>query len=116
MYLGSFGEEDKIITYYNDGTYALCNTRKHNQQVDVDKVVRIEKFKPEAIFTAIYFDADKQQFNVKRFKVETLTLNTRFQFIKEGEGNYLEWITSHPSPVIKLKTRRKEILTQRTNN
>jgi topoisomerase-4 subunit A len=109
MYLGSFGEEDKIITYYNDGTYALCNTELTNR-FDVDKVVRIEKFKPEAIFTAIYFDADKQQFNVKRFKVETLTLNTRFQFIKEGEGNYLEWITSHPSPVIKLKTGKKKFL------
>ena len=109
MYLGSFGEEDKIITYYNDGTYALCNTELTNR-FDVDKVVRIEKFKPEAIFTAIYFDSDKQQFNVKRFKVETLTLNTRFQFIKEGEGNYLEWITSHPSPVIKLKTGKKKFL------
>lgn len=109
MYLGSFAEEDKIITYYQDGTYSLCNTDLTNR-FDVDKVVRIEKFKPQSIYTAIYFDADKQQFNVKRFKIETLTLNTRFQFIKEGEGNYLEWITSHASPVIKLKTGKKKFL------
>ncbi|MEN9340084.1 MAG: hypothetical protein RIQ62_1396, partial [Bacteroidota bacterium] len=35
---------------------------------------------------------------------------TRFQFIKEGTGNYLEWISSVPSPIIKLKTGKKKYL------
>lgn len=109
MYLGTFGEDDRIITMYNDGTYSLCTTELVNR-FDADKVVQIEKFKPQAIFTAVYFDADKAQFNVKRFKIETLTLNTRFQFIKEGEGNYLEWVSSHPSPMVKLKTGKKKFL------
>ncbi len=72
--------------------------------------VKIEKFRPTSIVTAVYFDADKKQFNVKRFLIETLTTNTRFQFIKDGEGNYLEWVTTHPSPVIKLKTGKKKYL------
>lgn len=109
MYLGSFGEEDKIITMYNDGTYTLCTTELTNR-FDADKVILIEKFKPQSVLTAVYYDADKQQFNVKRFKIETLTLNTKFQFIKDGEGNYLEWITSIASPVIKLKTGKKKFL------
>jgi topoisomerase-4 subunit A len=109
MYLGSFGEEDKIITMYNDGTYTLCNTDLTNR-FDAEKVILIEKFKPQSVLTAVYYDADKQQFNVKRFKIETLTLNTKFQFIKDGEGNYLEWITSVASPVIKLKTGKKKFL------
>jgi topoisomerase-4 subunit A len=109
MYLGSFGEEDKIITMYNDGTYTLCTTELTNR-FDADKVILIEKFKPQSVLTAVYYDADKQQFNVKRFKIETLTLNTKFQFIKDGEGNYLEWITSVASPVIKLKTGKKKFL------
>jgi topoisomerase-4 subunit A len=73
-------------------------------------VILIEKFKPQSVLTAVYYDSDKQQFNVKRFKIETLTLNTKFQFIKDGEGNYLEWITSVASPVIKLKTGKKKFL------
>jgi topoisomerase-4 subunit A len=109
MYLGSFGEEDKIITMYNDGTYTLCTTELTNR-FDADKVILIEKFKPQSVLTAVYYDSDKQQFNVKRFKIETLTLNTKFQFIKDGEGNYLEWITSVASPVIKLKTGKKKFL------
>lgn len=109
MYLGTFNDEDKIITFYNDGSYILSNTEVTNR-FDIEKVISIEKFKPQAVFTAIYFDADKQHFNVKRFKIETLTLNSKFQFIKEGQENYLEWITSHPSPVIKLKTGKKKFL------
>ena len=109
MFLGSFAEDDKIITMYSDGNYTLNNTELSNR-FDADKVVMIEKFKPQAILSAVYFDADKKQFNVKRFKIETLTLNTKFQFIKEGEGNYLEWITSNATPLVKLKTGKKKYL------
>ncbi|MBL7766697.1 MAG: DNA gyrase/topoisomerase IV subunit A [Chitinophagaceae bacterium] len=109
MYLGTFGEEDKILTLYNDGSYTLTQTELSNRY-DADKVVMIEKFKPQAVLTAVYYDADKKQFNVKRFKIETLTLNTNFQFIKEGEGNYLEWVTTLPSPIVKLKTGKKKFL------
>lgn len=109
MYLGSFAEEDKILTFYNDGSYTL-NTTEVSNRFDADKVVMIGKFRPDAVISAIYFDADKKQFNVKRFKIETLTMNTRFQFIKEGEGNYLEWVSAVPSPVIKLKTGKKKFL------
>lgn len=109
MYIGSFNEEDKIITFYDDGTYVLCNTDISNR-FDTDHVVAIEKFRPDAVITAIYFDNDKQQFNVKRFKIETLTLLTKFQFIKDGAGNYLEWVSSSPSPQIKLKTGKKKFL------
>ena len=109
IYLGSFAEDDKIITMYNDGSYTLNNTELTNR-FDNEHVIMIEKFKPNAIFTAVYFDYDKQQFTVKRFKIETLTLNTKFQFIKEGEGNYLEWITSVSNPIVKLKKGKKKFL------
>jgi topoisomerase-4 subunit A len=109
MYLGSFGEEDRILTIYSDGFYTL-NTTELSNRFDSEKVVLIEKFKPNAILSAVYFDAEKKQFNVKRFKIETLTVNTRFQFIKEGEGNYVEWMTTTSNPVILLKTGKKKYL------
>lgn len=109
MYLGSFGEEDRILTIYSDGFYTL-NTTELSNRFDSEKVVLIEKFKPHAILSAVYFDAEKKQFNVKRFKIETLTVNTRFQFIKEGEGNYVEWMTTTANPVILLKTGKKKFL------
>jgi topoisomerase-4 subunit A len=46
------------------------------------------------------------QFNVKRFRIETTTLNSRFSVIKEGEGNRLEAVTSAAAPVVIVKSGR----------
>jgi topoisomerase-4 subunit A len=107
MYLGSFIEESKIIVIYNDGNYEITSFELSNRY-DTEKVVLIEKFKPEAIISLIYFDADKKQYNAKRFKIETSTFNTKYAIIKEGEGNYVEWVTTHPNPEVNIKTGKKK--------
>jgi topoisomerase IV subunit A len=104
-YLGSFQQEDRLLVIYHDGHSEITDTEL-NQRFDADKVIEIEKFNPEKIVTAIYYDNEKLQFNVKRFKIETQTLNSKFFFIKEGNGNYLEAVTSHPEPVILVKSGR----------
>jgi topoisomerase-4 subunit A len=43
---------------------------------------------------------------VKRFKIETTTLHNKFLFIKEGEGNRLEIITTHPEPIALIRFGR----------
>ncbi|GEP98219.1 DNA gyrase/topoisomerase IV subunit A [Chitinophaga cymbidii] len=106
LYVGSFEGEDKILVFYKNGTYELTNYEVTNRYESNDAVY-IEKFNPERIVTAIYYDADKKQFNVKRFKIETQTLNNKFLFIKEGAGNYLELVTTQAEPVILLKTGKK---------
>jgi topoisomerase-4 subunit A len=105
QYLGSFQPEDKILVMYQNGTYEITD-QELTQRFDVEKVVSIEKFNPERIVTAIYLDNDKQQFNVKRFKIETTTLHNAFSFIKEGEGNYLEAVTTHPEPIVQIRAGR----------
>lgn len=106
VYIGSFEGEDKVFVAFKNGTYELTNFELTNRY-DPNELVYIEKFNPEKIVSAIYFDADKKQFNAKRFKIETQTLNNKFSFIKEGQGNYLEMITTHSEPVILLKTGKK---------
>lgn len=104
QYLGSF-EDEKIIVFYIDGTYELTDT-EITQRFEADKIVLIEQFDPEKIISAVYLDADKNQFNIKRFKIETTTLKTQFQFIKEGEGNRLEAVTTDPEPILVVQTGR----------
>lgn len=106
VYIGSFEGEDKIFVAHKNGTYELTNFELTNRY-EPDEVVYIEKFKQEKIVSAIYFDADKKQFNAKRFRIETQTLNNKFLFIKEGAGNYLELITTHSEPVVLLQTGKK---------
>lgn len=105
-YLGSFDPEDKILVVYNDGTYEITD-QELTQRFDADKVMLIQQFNNLRILTAIYYDAAKLQFNIKRFKIETGTMKTRFLFIKEGEGNYLASITTDEQPVLLLKTGKK---------
>jgi topoisomerase-4 subunit A len=104
QYLGSF-EDDKIIIFYNDGTYELTDT-EITQRFEPEKITLIEKFVPEKIISAVYLDNDKQQYNIKRFRIETTTLKTQFSFIKEGEGNRLEAVTTDEEPVLMVQTGR----------
>ncbi|MGZ5135838.1 MAG: DNA gyrase/topoisomerase IV subunit A, partial [Flavitalea sp.] len=104
-FLGSFEGDDKLLVIYNDGTYEITD-QELTQRFDADKIVEIEKFDPEKTVTAIYLDNDKMQFNVKRFKIETTTLHNKFLFIKEGEGNRLEAVTTDAEPVVLIKSGR----------
>ncbi len=104
-YLGSFETEDRIIVFYADGSYEITDTEL-TQRLEADKILLIEKFDPEKIVTAVYLDADKMQFNVKRFKIETTTLHNNFMFIKEVEGNRLEAVTTTPEPILLVRTGR----------
>ncbi len=107
MLLGSFMPEDRIIAFYKDGTYELTDFELTNRY-ETDDVVRIELFNPERVITAIYFDKKSGNFYAKRFKIEALTLKNKYLFIKEGEGNYLEFVTTKPEPVLILKTGKKK--------
>lgn len=102
QYLGMF-EDDKLLIIYNEGNYEITDTEL-TQRLDGDKIVLIEKFNPEKIITAVYLDNDKLQFNVKRFKIETSTLKSKFYFIKEGDGNRLETVTTETEPILAVQT------------
>lgn len=104
-YLGMFETEDRILVFYHDGSYELTDTSL-NQRFDAEHIIEIEKFDPGKIITAIYLDNEKLQFNVKRFKIETTTLQTRFVCIREGQGNYLEAVSTDPNPVVIIKSGR----------
>lgn len=103
LYLGAFDDDDKILIIYKNGSYELTDASLM-QRFNVDDIVLIEKFNPENIITAIYVDAEKNQYNVKRFKIETTTLHNKFFFIKEAEGNRVETVTTQPHPVLMVQT------------
>ncbi|ULQ57490.1 DNA gyrase/topoisomerase IV subunit A [Flavihumibacter rivuli] len=103
--LGSFDGSERLLVIYNDGTYELTDLEM-TQRFDPEKVLLIEKFDPERVITAVYLDNDKLQYNIKRFRVETSTLHNKFLFIKEGDGNRLEAVTTDSTPVLMIHTGR----------
>ena len=104
-FIGNFNAEDRLLVIYTDGNYEITDTEL-TQRFDADKIILMEKFDPEKIITAIYLDNEKMQYNVKRFKIETTTLRSKFSFIKEGDGNRLETATSDNEPVIIISSGR----------
>lgn len=106
-YLGVFEPDDQILVIYSDGYYEVTD-QELIQKFDPEKVMLIERFDPEKIITAVYVDMKQLQFNVKRFKIETSTLRNKFFFIKEGEGNYVECVTTANDPILLVQSGRGE--------
>jgi len=111
-YLGTF-EEEKLLVIYDDGNYEITDTEL-TQRFEPERIFLIEKFDPEKPITAIYLDAEKGQYNIKRFKIETTSVKTKFMFIKEGKGNRLEAVTTDDEPVLLLHSGKgKQVTTQK---
>jgi topoisomerase-4 subunit A len=104
-FLGNFDGDDKILVVYKEGNYEITG-QEVTQRFDAANIELIEKFDPEKIITAVYLDNEKLQYNVKRFKIETNTLNSKFLFIKEGEGNRLLKVTTAPEPLLQMQSGR----------
>jgi topoisomerase-4 subunit A len=100
--LGTFEADQKVIVFYKNGIYELTNFDLSNR-FDPEQVLLIEKFNPNAVFSAVYFDGDSQQYYVKRFQIETLTLNKGFSCIQEHEKSKLMYISSQIQPVLKIQ-------------
>jgi topoisomerase-4 subunit A len=105
IFLGKFEADDKILVIYSDGNYEVTD-QALTQRFDADKILLIEKFDPEKIITAVYLDNEKEQYSIKRFKIETNSLGTKFFFIREGENNRLEMVSTDAEPVLIVQTGR----------
>ncbi|RUA26123.1 MAG: DNA gyrase/topoisomerase IV subunit A [Bacteroidetes bacterium] len=97
-YLGAFAAEDKILTIMQSGHYRL-NGFGLSTHFDED-MIRIEKFNPERIWTAIYFDGDSKYYYIKRFKFDATERKTLF--ITEHPKSKLIAITEDYLPRIEL--------------
>lgn len=80
--LGEFDTGDTILVIYKDGTYEQTNYDLVNRY-EMNQIVHIGKFDPESVISVVYLDGERQKYMVKRFQVETSSLDQRFPFITE---------------------------------
>ncbi|GAA4455683.1 DNA gyrase/topoisomerase IV subunit A [Rurimicrobium arvi] len=107
MLLGRFADDDKIIAFYKDGSYELTDFELTNRY-ETEYTLHIQKFHPEDVVSAVYYDAASGQYYAKRFVVETHTLKNKFSFIKEGTGNYLATVSTASEPNIIVRSGKKK--------
>lgn len=98
-FLGSFKGEDRILTLYKNGEYRLSTFDLANH-FDED-MIHIEKWVPDRPISAVYYDSEKDLHYVKRFTCE-ITSDKRVSYISEGEGSYLDCVSTAYKPVIRI--------------
>ena len=106
-YLGSFQTEDKILVIYKTGEYELTNHELTNHY-SKSEILLIEKYNPKDTVTAVHYDGKSKNYNVKRFVIETSTLDKRFNFITEARGSKLIAATTQIKPIAELTLKHKD--------
>ena len=91
--IGNFLGDDKILVCYKNGDYELTSFELTNRY-EATEVLLIQKFDSKKIIGAVYYDGVSKSFFVKRFTIETTTLNKRFNFISDHKQSYLKLVTT----------------------
>ncbi|WP_281170604.1 DNA gyrase/topoisomerase IV subunit A [Hymenobacter norwichensis] len=104
-YLGAFDTEDSLLVVYKDGSYEMKSADPAHH-FDVPNIVLLRKFEPDTVLSAVYVEGDTKIHYVKRFKIETSTLEKRFIFISETKGSKMLAATAYPEPVAEIKFQR----------
>lgn len=100
-YLGEFNTGDQIIVAYKDGNIELTNFELTNKY-EVDDIIEVEKFNPEGIYSAVYYDGNSKEYYVKRFKVEIKTEKYKTPVVTEHNNSKLYVFSSQPEVWVKF--------------
>jgi topoisomerase IV subunit A len=101
-HVGKFDGDDQILSITKSGAYKITSYELTNRY-EPEKTILVEKFNPKRAITAVYVDGDSKQYFVKRFLVETNTLDKEFGFISESIGSRLEFVSTADSPEIEVE-------------
>lgn len=109
-YLGEFNTGDQIIVAYKDGNVELTNFELTNKY-EMEDILTVEKFYPDRIYSAVYYDGSSKQYYVKRFKVELKTEKLKSSIVTEHKDSKLAVFSSRNEVWVKfniLKGKSKE--------
>ncbi|WP_134089434.1 DNA gyrase/topoisomerase IV subunit A [Olivibacter sp. XZL3] len=117
-YLGEFDGDDRILVVMPDGTYHLTSFELTNHFDP--KMLRIEKYKPEQVYTAVHIDGKSGNYLVKRFVFENTPIGKSTSIINDDAGSKLLILTNGKDPLVRLdvlkgKTQIPETTEQHLN-
>lgn len=107
QYLGNFEAKDSILVVYKDGHYELTSFELTNRY-EQDQILVLTKYTPETVISAVHYDAAQKNHFVKRFHIETTTIDKKFQFISEAKGSKLLMASVDAHPRIEVATKEKD--------
>ena len=100
-FLGKFDSSDTLLCVKIDGSYSIV-TIDLNQRFKLDDILVLDKFNPKSILSCMYYDSLAKTNYIKRFNIETSTLDKEFHFMGEGNSAKLLLITLHEGAIFKF--------------
>ena len=95
-----------LLVVYKDGSVRAESAPDPAKHFDVPNIVLLRKLEPDTVISAVYVEGETKIHYVKRFKIETSTLDKRFLFISETKGSKLLAATAHPEPLVEVKLQK----------
>ena len=98
-YLGEFGPDDLVLIMLKNGEYYTSSFDASNHYDD--NILRLEKYRPKHVWTAIVRDADQQNYPyLKRFTFEPSA--KKQSFIGDNKKSELLWLSDNPGARFEL--------------
>jgi topoisomerase-4 subunit A len=110
-YLGEFDGEDKILTMFTNGVYELTSFDLNNHFDD--KMLLIEKYNPEKVYTVVHFEGKSKNYMVKRFVFENTVIGKQTSIISDEAGSKLILI-SGATPIVRVEQLKGKTLIPET--
>ena len=101
-HIGNFEPNDSILAIYGSGNYELTNFELTNRY-PAEEIMYLKKFEPQAIISAAYFDGSNKTHLIKRFHLETTSLDKKFLFISDHKASKLIAVTDNYAPNVQIK-------------
>ena len=97
-YLGEFSGTDQVLVILKNGEYYMSTFDATNHYED--NILRIEKFRPEVVWTAVLNDADQGYPYIKRFTFEPSVKKLRY--LGENEKSTLILLSDAPGTRVEV--------------
>ncbi len=101
-FMGTFQDEDKILVILKTGEYYLTNFELTNRYA-MNDIVAMDKLYPTTIVSAVHYSDAKKCNYVKRFQVETTSIDSKNNFISDENNAKLVFATLFSNPTVEYK-------------
>jgi topoisomerase-4 subunit A len=99
-YLGEFDGDDRILNVFSNGVYELTNFDLNNHFDD--KMVMIEKYNPEKVYSMVHYEGKSKNYLVKRFVFDNIAIGKQTSIISEESGSKMVVISGASQVVVKV--------------
>lgn len=98
-YLGEFDGDDRILNVLSNGIYELTSFDLNNHFDD--KMILIEKYNAQKVYSVIHIDGKSKNYMVKRFTFENIALGKQVSIISDEPGSKLV-LMAQTAPVVNV--------------